>query len=79
MYVQALLINALVILAVPRLFTKPVGIKAFDDFVSYLRAQQTFLVQSSLLLALVLYATNYWLERSESSDLTSPISARVKE
>lgn len=78
MYVQALLINALIVLLVPRIFTKPVGFQVFDDFVTYLRAQQAFLVYSSLLLALVLYGTNYWLERS-NSDVTSPISPRVKE
>jgi hypothetical protein len=63
MYVQALLVNAAIVLVVPRVFTKPVGIQAFDEFVSYLRAQQAFIVYSSVLLALVLYGTNYWIER----------------
>jgi hypothetical protein len=71
MYVQALLINAILILIIPRLFTKPVGVQAFDDFVNYLRAQQTFLLSSSLTLGLVLYLTNYWLEKNEPTSPTS--------
>lgn len=68
MYVQALLVNAAIVLVVPRVFTKPVGIQAFDEFVSYLRAQQAFIVYSSVLLALVLYGTNYWLERGVNAE-----------
>ena len=76
MYVQALLINAIIILLVPRILTKPIGVQFIDDFVSYLRAQQTFLLSSSLMLALVLYLTNYWLEKNEAA---SPTSFRVSE
>jgi hypothetical protein len=78
MYVQALLINALIILLVPRILSKPVGFQALDDFVLYLKAQQAFLVYSSVMLALVIYATNYWLEYSNNADVMSPISSRVK-
>lgn len=83
MIVQALLINAFLILAIPRVISKPIGVTFIDEFVTYLRAQQTFLVSSSLLLAIVLYATQYWLERSGDASATmdgptSPIKAFEK-
>lgn len=71
MYVQALIVNALLILIVPRIITKPLGVQVVDDFVTYLRAQQAFLVLSSAMLALVLYLTNYWVEKNGPTSLTS--------
>jgi hypothetical protein len=58
----ALVINLVFVFALPRLFTNPTGFKAFDDFVSYLKAQQAFIGFSSVLLAVVLYATLYYLK-----------------
>jgi hypothetical protein len=58
----ALVINLAIIFVLPKLFTKPTGFKAFDDFVSYLKAQQTFLGFSSILLAIVLYGTAYYIK-----------------
>ena len=75
MYVQALIINAFLILAVPRVFSQPTGIKFLDEFVTYLRAQQTFLVSSSLLLAIVLYGTQYWLDKASDS-MVAPSSPK---
>lgn len=57
----ALVINIVLIFALPRLFTNPTGFKAFDDFVSYLKAQQAFLGFSSVLMAIVLYAAAYYM------------------
>jgi len=65
MYVQALLVNAALILVIPRVIQKPIGVPVIDEFVTYLRAQQSFLVSSTLLLALVLYLTQYWIESGE--------------
>jgi hypothetical protein len=80
MYVQALIINALIIMIVPRVLTKPIGVPVIDEFVVYIKAQQAFLVASSLMLALVLYLTNYWLEYSAKSEgPMSPKSPFVKE
>lgn len=80
MYIQALIVNAFLILFIPRLLSRPTGIQVVDEFVTYLRAQQTFLVSSSLLLAIVIYATQYWIEHSaENSGPTSPIRSFVKE
>jgi energy-converting hydrogenase Eha subunit F len=80
MYVQALVVNAALIMVIPRIIQKPIGISVIDEFVAYLRAQQTFLVSSSLLLALVLYITNYWISYSEANDSPmTPKSPFVKE
>ena len=80
MYVQALIINALIIMIIPRVLTKPIGVPVIDEFVVYLKAQQAFLVASSLLLALVMYLTNYWIEYSARSEgPTSHKSPFVKE
>jgi hypothetical protein len=80
MYVQALIINAVIIIAVPKILTKPIGVPMIDEFVVYLRAQQAFLVASSLLLGLVLYLTNYWLANATKSEgPTSSTSSLVKE
>lgn len=67
MYVQALIINAALILVIPRIVQKPIGVSFIDEFVTYLRAQQTFLVSSSLLLAIVLYLTQYWIEYGQET------------
>lgn len=80
MYAQALIINALIIMVVPRVLTKPIGVPVIDEFVVYIKAQQAFLVASSLMLALVMYLTNYWIEYSAKSEgPTSPKSPFVKE
>jgi hypothetical protein len=57
----ALVINLTLIFALPRLFTNPTGFKAFDDFVSYLKAQQAFLGFNAVLLAIVMYAASYYM------------------
>jgi hypothetical protein len=57
----ALVINLVFIFALPRVFVNPTGFKAFDDFVSYLKAQQAFLGFSSVLLAVIMYATSYYI------------------
>jgi hypothetical protein len=57
----ALVINLTLIFALPRLFTNPTGFKAFDDFVSYLKAQQAFLGFNAVLFAIVMYAASYYM------------------
>jgi hypothetical protein len=61
----ALVINALLILVLPRVFKKPTGIKPVDETILFLNSQKSFLVQSSIVLAVVVYASHYWLN-SES-------------
>ena len=57
----ALVINLTLIFALPRLFSSPTGFKAFDDFVSFLKAQQAFLGFNAVLLAIVSYAAAYYM------------------
>ena len=58
----ALIINLIIVYVLPKLFVNPTGFKAFDDFVSYLKAQQAFIGFSSVLLAVVLYGSMYYLK-----------------
>ena len=68
----ALIINLIIVYVLPKLFVNPTGFKAFDDFVSYLKAQQAFIGFSSVLLAVVLYGSMYYLKHygspSESTE-----------
>jgi hypothetical protein len=57
----ALVINLTLIFALPRLFSSPTGFKAFDDFVSFLKAQQAFLGFNAVLLSVVMYAASYYM------------------
>jgi hypothetical protein len=57
----ALVINLTLIFALPRLFSSPTGFKAFDDFVSVLKAQQAFLGFNAVLLSVVMYAASYYM------------------
>ena len=68
----ALVLNALLIVVLPKVFKKPTGIKPVDEIMLFLNAQKSFLVQSSLVLALVVYGSHYWLN-SEGTAATSPV------
>jgi hypothetical protein len=87
----ALVINLTFIFALPRLFSNPTGFKAFDDFVSYLKAQQAFLGFNAVLLAIVMYAASYYIlhyseepthsfhrEELMSDDFMKPSSPKLK-
>jgi hypothetical protein len=86
----ALVINLTLIFALPRLFSSPTGFKAFDDFVSFLKAQQAFLGFNAVLLAVVMYATSYYMvhygdgeshgrrEELMSDDFMKPASPKLK-
>jgi len=88
----ALVINLTLIFALPRLFSNPTGFKAFDDFVSYLKAQQAFLGFNAVLLAIVMYAASYYmihysddeshghhhLEELMSDDFMKPATPKLK-
>jgi len=67
----ALVINALLIVVLPKVFKKPTGIKPVDEVILYLNSQKSFLLQSSLVLALIIYGSHYWLN-SEGTAATSP-------
>ena len=86
----ALVINLTLIFALPRLFTNPTGFKAFDDFVSFLKAQQAFLGFNAVLLSVVMYAASYYMihygdgeshghrEELMSDDFMKPASPKLK-
>ena len=44
---------------VPKIVTKPTGIKLVDDEVMYLMAQKGFLVSGVILIGVIMYATGY--------------------
>ena len=62
----ALFINFLLVRVVPKMVTKPTGFKPVDDVVLYLNTQDGFLLSSSLVLALVIYLTHYWMDSSSA-------------
>jgi len=79
MLVAALIINALIIILVPKVFKKPTGIKPIDDIIMYLNIQTSYVLQSSIILALVFYAAEYWINSSETASMSpavKPFSAK---
>ena len=62
----ALFINFILVRVVPKVLTKPTGIKPVDDVVLYLNTQDGFLLSSSLTLALIMYLAHYWIDSSSS-------------
>ena len=44
---------------VPKIVTKPTGVKIVDDEVMYLLAQKGFLVSGVILIGIIMYGTNY--------------------
>jgi hypothetical protein len=79
MLVAALIINALIIILVPKVFRKPTGIKPIDDIILYLNTQTSYILQSSIILAIVLYSAEYWLNASDTPSMSpavKPFSAK---
>lgn len=69
----ALVINFLLVYLVPRLIKKPTGLKVLDDTVLYLNSTKSFLLSSSLVVALVVYGAHYWVDSAaESAGPSSP-------
>jgi len=58
----ALVINFLIVWLIPRVIKKPTGIKVLDDTVLYLNSTKSFLLSSSIVIALVVYGAHYWVE-----------------
>lgn len=69
----ALVLNFLLVWIVPRLIKKPTGIKVVDDTVLYLNSSKSFLLSSSIVIALVVYGAHYWVEtQATEAGPTSP-------
>jgi hypothetical protein len=58
----AIVINFLLVYIVPRLITKPTGIKVVDDAVLFLNSQKSFLLSSTIIVALTVYLAHYWVD-----------------
>lgn len=72
----ALVINFLLVYLVPRLIKKPTGIKVLDDTVLYLNSTKSFLLSSSIVIALVMYGAHYWVDSAAESSSTGPSSPK---
>jgi hypothetical protein len=69
----ALAINFLIVWLVPRVIKKPTGIQVVDDTVLYLNSTKSFLLASSIVVALVVYGAHYWVD-SQSGGHDGPKS-----
>jgi hypothetical protein len=70
----ALAINFLLVYIVPRLVKKPTGIQVVDDVVLFLNSQKGFLLASSIVVAITVYLSHYWVDsQGESGSPSSPV------
>ena len=72
----ALFINFILVRVLTKVVKKPTGIGLIDDTILYLNTQDSFLLNSSLVLALVIFLADYWLA-PESSPMTESMSPKV--
>lgn len=63
----ALAINFLIVWVTPRLIKKPTGIQVVDDTVLYLNSTKSFLLSSSIVVALVVWGAHYWVEHASDA------------
>lgn len=75
----ALVINFLIVYLVPRVIKKPTGIKFIDDIVLYLNSTQSFILSSSIVVGIVVYAAHYWVDSPQSSGEGSSLQASKPE
>jgi hypothetical protein len=71
----AMAVNFLFVYILPKIITKPTGIKVIDDAILYLNSQKSFLLSSTLIVGLVTYLAHYWVDsqsESSGSSNTSP-------
>lgn len=58
----AIAINFALVYIVPKLIKKPTGFKPMDDVVLYLNSQKGFFAASSIVVALIVYGSHYWVD-----------------
>lgn len=63
----ALAINFLVVWLVPRVIKKPTGVQVIDDVVLYLNSSKSFLLSSSIVVALVVWGSHYWVDSQSTT------------
>jgi hypothetical protein len=69
----ALAINFIIVWVVPRVIKKPTGVQVIDDTVLYLNSTKSFLLSSSIVIAIVMYGAHYWVD-SQSGGHEGPKS-----
>lgn len=69
----AIVVNFLLVYLVPRLIKKPTGVQVIDDVVLFLNSQKDFMVATTIVTALVTYASIYWVN-SQSGEGEGPSS-----
>jgi hypothetical protein len=69
----ALVVNFLLVYIVPKLIKKPTGVKFIDDTILFLNSQKSFLLSSSIVMALVIYIAHYWVDGAKTSG-SAPMS-----
>ena len=73
----SVIINAVLIKALPKIFTKPTNVKILDDLVIFAAMQGDMILTSSVYLVLVMVAVEYAMQYTEAvrSPLSGPMSA----
>ena len=66
----ALVVNFLIVWLVPKLIKEPTGIKLVDDLVLYLNSQDGFFIPSSIVVALVVWGSHYWVGTMDKCPMT---------
>lgn len=69
----AIVVNFLLVYLVPRLIKKPTGVQVIDDVVLFLNSQKDFMVATTIVTALVTYASIYWVD-SQTGEGAGPSS-----
>ena len=68
-------VNFLLVYLVPKLITKPTGVKVVDDAVLFLNSQKSFLLSSTLIVGLTVYLSHYWVDsQTEGSSSSESMS-----
>ena len=67
-------VNFLLVYLVPKLITKPTGVKVVDDSVLFLNSQKSFLLSSSIIVGLVTYLAHYWVDSQVDTKLAPSVS-----
>jgi hypothetical protein len=70
----ALAINFLIVWIVPRVIKKPTGVQVIDDTVLYLNSTKSFLLSSSIVIAIVMYGAHYWVDSQSGGGGDGPKS-----
>jgi hypothetical protein len=70
----ALAINFLIVWIVPRVIKKPSGVQVIDDTVLYLNSTKSFLLSSSIVIAIVMYGAHYWVDSQSGGGHDGPKS-----